>query len=194
MFVISGPSGVGKGTVVRRIRELRPDLVFSVSFTTRAPRPGEEDGVHYRFVSETEFDRMIEAGELLEWASVFGHRSGTSLSEVHGALADGRDVLKEMDVQGAAQIRERMPQAVLIFLAPPSDEELARRLRERGTEEGPALERRLAEARRELAQATWFDHIVMNDELEGAVGRVLAIIDAGRTGSTGSSHHSKEQT
>jgi guanylate kinase len=182
---------VGKGTVVRRIRELRPDLVFSVSFTTRAPRPGEVDGVHYRFVSEPEFDRMIEAGELLEWASVFGHRSGTSRSEVGGALADGRDVLKEMDVQGAAQIRERMPQAVLIFLAPPSEEELARRLRERGTEEGTALERRLAEARRELAQATWFDHIVMNDELEGAVGRVLAIIDAGRTGS---SDESKEQT
>jgi guanylate kinase len=181
LFVISGPSGVGKGTVVRRIRELRPDLVFSVSFTTRAPRPGEVDGVHYRFVSESEFDRMIEAGELLEWASVFGHRSGTSGSEVGGALAEGRDVLKEMDVQGAAQIRERMPQAVLIFLAPPSEEELSRRLRERGTEEGPALERRLAEARRELDQATWFDHIVMNDELEAAVGRVLAIIDAGRT-------------
>jgi guanylate kinase len=105
---------------------------------------------------------------------------------VDGALAGGRDVLKEMDVQGAAQIRERMPQAVLIFLAPPSDEELARRLRERGTEEGPALERRLSEARRELAQATWFDHIVMNDELEAAVGRVLDIIDAGR------SHDSKE--
>jgi guanylate kinase len=188
LFVISGPSGVGKGTVVRRIRELRPDLVFSVSFTTRAPRPGEVDGVHYRFVSETDFDRMIEAGELLEWASVFGHRSGTSRSEVDGALAEGRDVLKEMDVQGAAQIRERMPHAVLIFLAPPSEEELARRLRERGTEEGLALERRLAEARRELAQATWFDHIVMNDELEGAVGRVLAIIDAGRT------HDSKEHT
>ena len=188
MFVISGPSGVGKGTVVRRIRELRPDLVFSVSFTTRAPRPGEVDGVHYRFVPEAEFDRMIEAGELLEWASVFGHRSGTSLSDVSGALAEGRDVLKEMDVQGAAQIRERLPQAVLIFLAPPSDEELARRLRERGTEERAALERRLVEARRELAQATWFDHIVMNDELEAAVARVLDIIDAGR------SHDSKEQT
>jgi guanylate kinase len=191
LFVISGPSGVGKGTVVRRIRDLRPDLVFSVSFTTRSPRPGEVDGVHYRFVSETEFDRMIDAAELLEWASVFGHRSGTSRGEVDEALTEGRDVLKEMDVQGAAQIRERMPQAVLIFLAPPSEDELARRLRERGTEEGPALERRLAEARRELAQATWFDHIVMNDELEAAVGRVLAIIDAGRTST---SHDSKERT
>ena len=166
--------------MVRRIRELRPDLVFSVSFTTRRPRPGEVDGVHYRFVSDEEFDRMIEADELLEWASIFGHRSGTSRREVEAALADGRDVLKEMDVQGAAQIRERMPGAVLIFLAPPSEEELARRLRERGTEAGPALERRLAEARREMAQATWFDHIVMNDELEAAVSRVLAIIDAAR--------------
>lgn len=179
---------MGKGTVVRRVRELRPDLVFSVSFTTRAPRPNEIDGVHYRFVSGQEFDRMVEAGELLEWASIFGHRSGTSRQEVDAALAAGRDVLKEMDVQGAAQIRERMPGAVLIFLAPPSEEELARRLRERGTEAGPALERRLAEARRELAQATWFDHIVMNDELEAAVSRVLAIIDAAR------SPHQKEQT
>jgi guanylate kinase len=171
---------VGKGTVVRRIRDLRPDLVFSVSFTTRRPRPDEVDGVHYRFVSDDEFDRMIEAGELLEWASIFGHRSGTSRQDVDSALDAGGDVLKEMDVQGAAQIRERMPGAVLIFLAPPSEEELARRLRERGTEAGPALERRLAEARRELAQATWFDHIVMNDEIEAAVSRVLAIIDAAR--------------
>jgi guanylate kinase len=186
--VISGPSGVGKGTVVRRIRELRSDLVFSVSFTTRAPRPGEIDGVHYRFVSDQEFDRMVEARELLEWASMFGHRSGTSREEVASALAAGRDVLKEMDVQGAAQIRERMPEAVLIFLAPPSEEELARRLRERGTEAGPALEQRLAEARREMAQATWFDHIVMNDQLEEAVGRVLAIIDESRDAD------SKEQT
>jgi guanylate kinase len=163
--------------VVRRIRELRSDLVFSVSFTTRAPRPGEIDGVHYRFVSDHEFDRMIEAGELLEWARIFGHRSGTSREELAAALEAGRDVLKEMDVQGAAQIRERMPESVLIFLAPPSEEELARRLRERGTEAGPVLDQRLDEARREMAQATWFDHIVMNDQVEAAVARVLAIID-----------------
>jgi guanylate kinase len=174
--------------VVRRIRELRSDLVFSVSFTTRAPRPGEIDGVHYRFVSDQEFDRMVDAGELLEWASIFRHRSGTSREEVANALGAGRDVLKEMDVQGAALIRERMPEAVLIFLAPPSEEELARRLRERGTEEGPELEQRLAEARREMAQATWFDHIVMNDQVDEAVGRVLAIIDESRDAD------SKEQT
>jgi guanylate kinase len=172
---------VGKGTVVRRIQELRPDLVFSVSYTTRSPRPGEIDGVHYRFVSDDEFDRMIEAGDLLEWASMFGHRSGTSRAEVVAALEAGRDVLKEMDVQGAALVRERLPEAVLIFLAPPSEEELGRRLRERGTEAGQALDHRLAEARRELAQATWFDHIVMNDQLDEAVARVLAIIDAGRS-------------
>jgi guanylate kinase len=155
--------------------------VFSVSYTTRSPRPGEIEGVHYRFVTDDEFDRMIEAGELLEWASIFGHRSGTSRSEVTAAVDAGRNVLKEMDVQGAAQIREGMPEAVLIFLAPPSEEELGRRLRERGTEAGQALEHRLAEARREMAQATWFDHIVMNDRLDEAVARVLAIIDAGRT-------------
>lgn len=139
-------------------------------------------------MSDDDFDRMIEAGDLLEWASIFGHRSGTSRAEVVSALEAGRDVMKEMDVQGAAQVRERLPEAVLIFLAPPSEEELGRRLRERGTEAGQALDHRLAEARRELAQATWFDHIVMNDQVDQAVARVLAIIDAGST------PHQKEQT
>ena len=186
--MISGPSGVGKGTVVRRIRELRPDLGFSVSFTTRSPRSGEVDGIHYRFLTRDRFEDIAREGGLLEWAEVFGELYGTSEAEVRAALDAGRDVLKEVDVQGAAQIRERMPDAVLIFLAPPSEDELARRLRNRGTESGDALQRRLADARREMAQATWFDHIVMNDRLEEAVARVLAIIDAGRT------PHQKEQT
>jgi guanylate kinase len=181
--VISGPSGVGKGTVVRLLLRSRPDLVFSVSVTTRAPRPSEIDGRHYRFVSEADFDAMIEAGAFLEWAEIFGHRSGTPAAAVERARAAGRDVLLEVDVQGARSVREKIPDAVLVFLQPPSEEELARRLRARGTEVGPALERRLAEARREMGEAPWFDHVVVNDRVEDAVAEVLAIIDGHRKGS-----------
>jgi guanylate kinase len=168
--------------VVRLLLRSRPDLVFSVSATTRAPRPGEVDGLHYRFVSEAEFDRGVEEGAFLEWAEIFGHRSGTPAAAVEEARAAGRDVLLEVDVQGARSVREKVPDAVLIYLQPPSEEELARRLRARGTEEGPALDRRLAEARLELAEAPRFDHVVVNDRVEDAVGEVLAIIDAQRKG------------
>jgi guanylate kinase len=168
---------VGKGTVVRRLLEARPDLAFSVSLTTRAARPGEVDGRDYRFVSDAEFDRMIETDGFLEWAEVFGERYGTPAELVDAARAAGRDVLLELDVQGARAVRERVPDAILVFLRPPSEEELARRLRARGTEEGPALERRLAEARREMAEASWFDRVVVNDRVEEAVAEVLAIIE-----------------
>jgi guanylate kinase len=156
--------------------------VFSVSATTRSPRPGEVEGVHYRFVSVEDFSRMIEEGAFLEWAEMFGHRSGTLAGPVEEARAAGRDVLLELDVQGARSVRERVPDAVMIYLQPPSEEELARRLRARGTEQGPALDRRLAEARRELAEAPRFDHVVVNDRVEDAVGEVLAIIDGQRKG------------
>jgi guanylate kinase len=168
---------VGKGTVVRRLLEARPDLTFSVSLTTRDPRPGEFDGRDYRFVMDADFDRMIETGGFLEWAEVFGARYGTPAEPVKGARAAGRDVLLELDVQGARAVRDRVPDAVLVFLQPPSEEELARRLRARGTEEGPALERRLAEARGEMAETSWFDHVVVNDRVEEAAAEVLAIID-----------------
>lgn len=156
--------------------------MFSVSATTRSPRPGEVEGVHYRFVSVEDFSRMIEEGAFLEWAEMFGHRSGTLAGPVEEARAAGRDVLLELDVQGARSVRERVPDAVMIYLQPPSEEELARRLRARGTEQGPALDRRLAEARRELAEAPRFDHVVVNDRVEDAVGEVLAIIDGQRKG------------
>jgi guanylate kinase len=178
--VISGPSGVGKGTVVRALLEASPDLRFAVSYTTREPRPGEMDGVHYRFVDEQTFDAIADAGGFLEWVEIFGHRSGTPAADVGAALSEGRHVLLEVDVQGARSVRERVPEAVLIFLRPPSEDELERRLRERGTEEGPDLELRLAEARREMAAAPEFDHVVVNDRVEEAAKEVLGIIEASK--------------
>ena len=168
--------------MVRRLLQARPDLVFSVSYTTRAPRPGEVEGVHYRFVSDAEFDRMIRRGGFLEWAEIFGHRSGTPADAVDEARDRGQDVLLEVDVQGARSVRERVPDAVMIFLQPPSEEELARRLRSRGTEAGTDLELRLAQARREMAEASAFDHVVVNDRVEEAVAEVLGIIDGQRKG------------
>ncbi len=179
--MISGPSGVGKGTVVQQLLEARPELAFSVSFTTRAPRADERDGVHYRFVSRERFDSMIGEGGFLEWAEVFGELYGTPVLDVESARAAGRDVLLEVDVQGARAVKERIPQAILVFLRPPSEEELARRLRARGTEVGPDLDRRLAETRRELDEAPNFDHEVVNDRVEDAVAEVLAIIDGNRS-------------
>lgn len=181
-MVVSGPSGVGKGTVVRAALELRPELTLSVSYTTRPPRPGEADGLHYRFVDQGTFDRLIEEGAFLEWAEVFGYRYGTPAREVEETRAAGRDVLLEVDVQGARAVRERVADAVLVFLRPPSEQELARRLEARGTETGPALERRLAEARREMAEADWFDHVVVNDQVGRAVSDLLAIIEGTERG------------
>ena len=154
---------------------------LSVSVTTRAPRPDERDGIDYRFVSGEEFDRLVAGGELLEWAPVVGHRSGTPARPVEEALAAGRDVVLEIDVQGARQVRERAPDSVLIFLAPPSMEELERRLRSRGTEDEARLALRLATARAEMAQRPWFDHVVVNDRLDQATAQVEAIIQESRT-------------
>lgn len=183
LIVVAGPSGVGKGTVVRRLLSRDPEgLVLSRSVTTRAPRPSEADGVEYLFVDDAAFDAMRDRGDLLEWAEVFvGVRYGTPRGFVDAQLAAGRDVILEIDVQGAAQIRDRAPDAVLILLQPPSLEDLERRLRGRGTESEEALAERLAAAERELAQEAWFDHRVVNDDLERAVGEVAAIIDASRT-------------
>ncbi|HEX9311246.1 MAG TPA: guanylate kinase [Actinomycetota bacterium] len=182
MFVISGPSGVGKGTVVRRLMELRPELVLSVSCTTRAPRPGEVGGRDYRFVSNHQFDQLLEEGAFLEWAEIYGHRSGTLWAPVADALEAGRDVVLEIDVQGSATVRQRVPEAVLVFLAPPSMEELERRLRARHTESDAELARRLAAAREEMAAATRFDRVVVNDEVERAANEVAAIIAGERQG------------
>jgi guanylate kinase len=180
--VIAGPSGVGKGTVVRRVLSRMPDrLVLSVSATTRPPRPGEIDGTDYHFVDDAEFDRMVQHGELLEWAEVFhGHRYGTPAGSVARHRATGRDVLLEIDVEGARWVHERAPDAVMILLQPPSRDELERRLRSRGTESDASIAERLAKADWELAQAAMFDHLVVNDDLERASGEVAAIIEASR--------------
>jgi len=146
--------------------------------TTRAPRPTEVDGVDYFFVDDDAFDRMIRAGELLEWADIVGHRSGTPRGFVEDRLAEGRNVILEIDVVGASQIRERVPGAVLIFVEPPSMEELERRLRGRGTETEERIRLRLETAAWELDQREWFDHVVVNDEVERASAQVTAIINA----------------
>jgi guanylate kinase len=182
LIVIAGPSGVGKGSVVRDLLERDPHgLALSVSATTRAPRKGESNGVHYLFVLDEVFDRMIADGDLLEWAPVVGHRSGTPRKAVEELLDAGSDVILEIDVQGAEQIRRLEPDALLVFLAPPTMEELERRLRGRGTETEERIAARLATAEWEMGQQGWFDHVVVNDELERASSQVAAIIEASRS-------------
>ncbi len=177
LIVLVGPSAVGKSTVVRCVRERLPELVFSVSATTRAPRPGEVDGRDYRFVSRVEFDSMIERGELLEWADIHGglQRSGTPAAPVRAALAEGKPVLVEVDLAGARQIRQSMPEATQVFLAPPSWEELVSRLTGRGTETPEAVERRLATARTELAACDEFDTVIVNDDVTTACEQLVSL-------------------
>jgi guanylate kinase len=176
LTVLSGPSGVGKGTVVGHIRERYPQVWVSVSSTTRPPRPGETDGLEYHFVSEDEFQRLIEAGELLEWASYAGHRYGTPRRPVLEHLAAQDPVLLEIDLQGARLVRASVPEARLVFLTPPSWEELVRRLVGRDTEDGATVERRLAVAREELAAADEFDVVVVNSSVEEAAARLVALV------------------
>ncbi len=177
LVVLAGPTAVGKGTVSTYIRENYPEVLLSVSATTRAPRPGEVDGVSYYFVDDAEFDRMIEAGEFLEWAVVHNKsRYGTPRPPIDRALAEGRSVLLEIDLQGARQVREAMPEATLVFLLPPSWDELVRRLIGRGTESAEEQERRLTTARVELAAQDEFDHRVVNTDVEAAAAEVVELM------------------
>ncbi|WP_063043185.1 guanylate kinase [Nocardia pseudovaccinii] len=177
LVVLVGPSAVGKSTVVRCVRERLPQLVFSVSATTRAPRPGEVEGRDYRFVSREEFDAMIAAGELLEWADIHGglQRSGTPAKPVRDALAAGLPVLVEVDLEGARSVRKAMPEALLVFLAPPSWEELVSRLTARGTESPEVIARRLETARTELAACDEFDIVIVNDEVTSACEQLVSL-------------------
>lgn len=177
LTVLAGPTAVGKGTVSSDIRARYPQIWLSVSATTRAPRPGEVDGVHYHFVSVDEFDRMAAAGELLEWAVVHGrNRYGTPRRPVEERLAAGVPTLLEIDLQGARQVRASMPDARFVFLAPPSFDELVRRLVGRGTEDAEERERRLATARVELAAEAEFDHVVVNDEVTRATDELARLM------------------
>lgn len=179
LVVLAGPTAVGKGTVSAYIREHYPDVLLSVSVTTRAPRPGEQDGVHYRFVDDRAFDRMVAGEELLEWAVVHNsYRYGTPRGPIEEAIREGRRVLLEIDLQGARQVRRAMPDALLVFLLPPSWEELVRRLTGRGTEDTVEQARRLETAKVELAAQDEFDVKVVNRDVPQAAREVVALMDA----------------
>ncbi len=178
VVVLSGPSAVGKSTVVRCLRERIPNLHFSVSATTRAPRPGEVDGVDYHFVSPARFQQLIDQGELLEWAEIHGglHRSGTLAQPVRAATASGVPVLIEVDLAGARAVKKAMPEAIAVFLAPPSWADLEARLVGRGTETPEVIRRRLDTARIELAAQDDFDEVVVNSRLESACAELVSLL------------------
>ncbi|GFE18289.1 guanylate kinase [Streptomyces glebosus] len=176
LTVLSGPSGVGKSTVVAHMRKVHPEVWLSVSATTRKPRPGERHGIHYFFVEDEEFDKLVANGELLEWAEFAGNRYGTPRKAVLDRLAAGEPVLLEIDLQGARQVRASMAEAELVFLAPPSWDELVRRLTGRGTEAPEVIERRLAAARVELAAEKEFDVTLVNTSVEDVSRELLALM------------------
>ncbi len=180
LVVLSGPSGVGKDTVLRELFRLDPQLRYSVSYTTRSPRPDERDGVSYSFVDAPTFEAMVERGDFLEHATVYGRSYGTSLQRVNEQVSRGDTVVLKIDVQGAARVRQRLgDRALFIFLLPPSTEELHRRLQERNTEDQRSLEVREATAVQELAEQAKYDHVVVNDDVERAAREILGLITAG---------------
>ncbi|MCK1797810.1 guanylate kinase [Streptomyces sp. XM4193] len=176
LTVLSGPSGVGKSTVVAHLRTVHPEVWLSVSATTRKPRPGEQHGVQYFFVDDEEFDKLVANGELLEWAEFAGNRYGTPRRAVLDRLDAGEPVLLEIDLQGARLVRDSMPEARLVFLAPPSWDELVRRLTGRGTETPEVIERRLTAARTELAAEPEFDTTLTNTSVEDVAAELLALM------------------
>ncbi|WAP53103.1 guanylate kinase [Arthrobacter sp. ATA002] len=177
LTVLAGPTAVGKGTVSTFIRDNYPEVWLSVSATTRPPRPGEENGVHYFFVSAEEFDSLVEDNQMLEWAVVHGrNRYGTLRSTVESAMAEGRSVLLEIDLQGARQVKKSMPEANFVFLAPPSWDEMVRRLVGRGTETPEEQQQRLETAKLELAAEPEFDHTVVNDDVQRAAAELVSLM------------------
>ncbi|HET9094358.1 MAG TPA: guanylate kinase [Solirubrobacteraceae bacterium] len=177
VFVITGPSGVGKGTLIRSVIDRIPALELSVSATTRPPRPGEQDGVAYHFLSRAEFDARVTAGDFVEWAEYSGNRYGTLRAELGERLKRGAPVVLEIEVQGARQVREQLPDAVQVFIAPPSEEALRTRLVGRGTDTPEQVQRRLETAAEELAAQPEFAHVVINDRLDEAVGALVTIVE-----------------
>jgi guanylate kinase len=178
LFVVTGPSGAGKGTLIRKLVAARPDLAVAVSATTRSRRPGEEDGRDYHFLSGEEFQRRVDAGDFVEHVDyVSGHRYGTLREEVDGILASGRSVILELETHGAKEVQASLPDAVTIFIEPPSFAELERRLRDRATESAGEIGERLELARRQAEEAGDFDHVVTNDDVGRAVEELGAIVD-----------------
>jgi guanylate kinase len=182
LFIVAAPSGAGKSTLVNALLAREPGISLSISHTTRGPRPGDVDGVQYHFVDRASFEAMVERGDFIEHANVFGNYYGTSRIAVEPILAAGRDVLLEIDWQGAAQVRRAMPESVSIFILPPSRAELERRLRARATDSEATIEKRLAASREEIAHAHEFNCIVVNDHFEDAVAALQAIVEAARAG------------
>jgi len=180
IIVISAPSGAGKSTLVKRLLAAMPDLRFSVSYTTRSPRPGEKKGRDYFFVTRERFQRMIAAEEFVEWADVFGHLYGTSCQQLRAAQKAGKDILLDIDVQGHRQVRKKLPEAVSILVLPPSFRELARRLRARHSDTPEVIQRRLRNARREIRHWPEYDYLVVNDWLPQAVQALRAAVEAAR--------------
>lgn len=180
LFVISGPSGAGKGTLRQQLFKEVPELVFSISCTTRKPRPKEKDGIDYRFLTTDVFLDYVDKAHFLEHAEVHGNYYGTLREDVERELRESHDVVLEIDVKGALQVRERFPEAVLIFIMPPSTRELEKRLRRRGTEKEDILETRLHNAQMEMQYAGCYDHAVVNDDLERAAAELIAVVQAYR--------------
>lgn len=178
LIVLSGPSGTGKSTVIAELFRQCSNIHFSVSYTTRAPRAGEQDGVNYNFVTRQEFERMIADNELLEYAEYVNNYYGTSLKVIHDKLDAGVDVLLDIEVQGAAKVRERCPDGIFIFIAPPSFEELSNRLHNRNTDTEEVIAGRLEKAKVELKEAPNYDYLVINDEVSNAVREIEAILTA----------------
>lgn len=178
LFIVSGPSGAGKGTLVRALLDRVPDLWLSISATTRPPRPGELEGVHYFFLTRKEFERKIETGGLLEWAEVHGNRYGTPREVVERKIAEGRQVVLEIDPQGAQQVKERLPESILIFVKAPTLEDLRERLKGRGSETPEQIETRMARAIEEMELAGMYDFVITNDDVSRATDELVHIIDS----------------
>ncbi|WP_378952114.1 guanylate kinase [Pelosinus sp. sgz500959] len=178
LIVLSGPSGAGKGTICQELLRSDPELNYSISATTRAPRVGEQNGVNYWFVSHAEFQQMIEKDELLEWAEVYGNFYGTPYQHIAELLNNGKDVVLEIDTQGATQIKKKFPQGVCIYIVPPSLDELAKRIHKRGTDSLENIKTRLGSANDELTHVHNYHYVVVNDEVQRAAKKVAAIIIA----------------